>query len=32
LMDQTPPSTLAFPYLYRMRYYVYQAILNGSAT
>jgi CubicO group peptidase (beta-lactamase class C family) len=28
LMDQTPPSTLAFPYLYRMRYYVYQAILN----
>jgi CubicO group peptidase (beta-lactamase class C family) len=28
LMDQTPPATLTFPYLYRMRYYVYQAILN----
>jgi CubicO group peptidase (beta-lactamase class C family) len=28
MLDQTPPASLTFPYQYRMRYYVYQAILN----
>jgi CubicO group peptidase (beta-lactamase class C family) len=28
LMDQVPPASLSFPYQYRMRHFVYQAILN----